>query len=66
MEGFDKEWITTDGYARNVQYTNLYPTDYTFKLRSRNGDGPWSDTVEYDIKILKPFWLTWKLLFCSL
>ncbi|MFC4097367.1 hybrid sensor histidine kinase/response regulator transcription factor [Euzebyella saccharophila] len=60
LEGFDKEWITTDGYARNVQYTNLYPTDYTFKLRSRNGDGPWSDTVEYDIKILKPFWLTWE------
>ncbi|SHJ03204.1 hybrid sensor histidine kinase/response regulator transcription factor [Pseudozobellia thermophila] len=58
LEGFDKEWITTDGYSRTVQYTNLYPNDYVFKIRSRNGDGQWSDTVAYNIKILRPFWLT--------
>ncbi|WP_345158554.1 hybrid sensor histidine kinase/response regulator transcription factor [Flavobacterium ginsengisoli] len=58
LEGFDKEWITVNSTSRIVQYTNLYPGNYTFKIRSSNSDGYWSKTVSYKIKILPPFWLT--------
>lgn len=58
LEGFDKHWITANSTSRIVQYTNLYPSNYVFKIRSSNSDGYWSKTVSYKIKILPPFWLT--------
>lgn len=58
LEGFDKHWITANSTSRIVQYTNLYPGNYTFKIRSSNSDGYWSKTVSYKLKILPPFWLT--------
>lgn len=68
LEGFDNQWIATNGFSRSVQYTNLYPDDYVFKVRSRNGDGQWSEAASYDIKILSPFWMTPKaiILFIAL
>ncbi|WP_405382579.1 two-component regulator propeller domain-containing protein [Maribacter sp. LLG6340-A2] len=58
LEGFDDQWITTTGFSRTVQYTNLFPDDYIFKIRSRNGNGQWSETASYAIKIQPPFWMT--------
>lgn len=58
LEGFDKHWITANSTSRIVQYTNLYPGNYVFKIRSSNSDGYWSKIVSYKIKILPPFWLT--------
>jgi signal transduction histidine kinase/ligand-binding sensor domain-containing protein/DNA-binding response OmpR family regulator len=58
LEGFDKHWITANSNSRIVQYTNLYPGEYTFKIKSSNSDGYWSKVVAYQIKILPPFWLT--------
>ncbi|MFC3973637.1 hybrid sensor histidine kinase/response regulator transcription factor [Maribacter confluentis] len=58
LEGFDDQWITTTGFSRTVQYTNLFPGDYIFKIRSRNGDGQWSETASYQIEITPPFWMT--------
>lgn len=58
LEGFDKHWITANSTSRTVQYTNLYPGNYVFKIKSSNSDGYWSKTVSYKIKILPPFWLT--------
>jgi signal transduction histidine kinase/ligand-binding sensor domain-containing protein/DNA-binding response OmpR family regulator len=58
LEGFDKQWITVNSNSRFVQYTNLYPGKYVFKIRSGNSDGHWSKEVSYKIKILPPFWLT--------
>ncbi|WP_035644312.1 two-component regulator propeller domain-containing protein [Flavobacterium sp. ASV13] len=58
LEGFDKDWITTNSSSRTVQYTNLYPGTYTFKIRSSNSDGHWSKVVSYEIVIQPPFWLT--------
>ncbi|WP_111307897.1 hybrid sensor histidine kinase/response regulator transcription factor [Confluentibacter sediminis] len=58
LEGFDENWITTNSNSRTVQYTNLYPDDYVFKIRSSNSDGNWSDVASYKIKIQPPFWLT--------
>ena len=58
LEGFDKNWITTNSNSRTVQYTNLYPGDYEFKIMSSNSDGKWSKIASYKIKVLPPFWLT--------
>ncbi|PXY42170.1 hybrid sensor histidine kinase/response regulator [Flavobacterium cheongpyeongense] len=58
LEGFDKEWITATSNSRTVQYTNLYPGNYVFKIKASNSDGHWSKIVSYQIKILPPFWLT--------
>ncbi|MFV8325850.1 hybrid sensor histidine kinase/response regulator transcription factor [Flavobacterium sp. ZS1P14] len=58
LEGFDKHWIIANSNSRTVQYTNLYPGDYVFKIKSSNSDGHWSKVVSYQIKILPPFWLT--------
>ncbi len=58
LEGFDKNWITTNSSSRIVQYTNLYPGNYVFNIKSSNSDGTWSKVVSYKIKVLSPFWLT--------
>nr|WP_315151059.1 two-component regulator propeller domain-containing protein [uncultured Flavobacterium sp.] len=58
LEGFDKNWITTNSNSRTVQYTNLFPGKYIFKIKSSNSDGHWSKIVSYEIIILPPFWLT--------
>lgn len=58
LEGFDENWIPTTSNSRTVQYTNLYPDTYTFKIRASNSDGKWGEPISYKIKILTPFWLT--------
>ncbi|WP_028375565.1 hybrid sensor histidine kinase/response regulator transcription factor [Leeuwenhoekiella sp. MAR_2009_132] len=60
LEGFDKDWIETTSDSRTVQYTNLYPRTYVFKLRAANSDGVWSETASYQIEILPSFWLSYK------
>ena len=63
LEGFDKDWITTSSNSRTVQYTNLFPGNYSFKIKSSNSDGHWSETALFNIKIERPFWLTYQALF---
>ncbi len=60
LEGFDDDWIAVDNASTNIQYTNLYPNDYVFKVRYANSSGYWSDVSSYDICINPPFWLTYK------
>lgn len=60
LEGFDKDWIDVRSNSRTVQYTNLYPDKYIFKIRAANNNGYWSDISAYKINILPPFWLTYK------
>ena len=60
LEGFDEEWITSDNNSRNIQYTNLYPGTYIFKVKVQNSSGFWSDVSAYTIDIEPPFWLTYK------
>lgn len=62
LEGFDEDWISAGSNSRTVQYTNLSPSNYEFKVRSSNSDGIWSDPVAYQITVLPPFWLTWQAL----
>ncbi|HDZ06674.1 hypothetical protein LCGC14_0190100 [marine sediment metagenome] len=62
LEGFDENWISTTSNSRTVQYTNLFPGDYTFKIKSSNSDGFWSDVNSYNITVTPPFWLTYQAL----
>lgn len=62
LKGFDENWISTTSNSRTVQYTNLFPGDYIFKIKSSNSDGFWSEVVSYKIKITPPFWLTYQAL----
>ncbi len=58
MEGFDKDWIQS-GSRRFITYTNLNPGSYTFKVKSTNSDGIWSDKVtSVKVGITPPWWQT--------
>ena len=41
LEGFDNQWIDRD-QLRNVQFTNLPPGRYTFRVSASVRGGPWS------------------------
>jgi len=59
LEGFDKEWNETPFQKNYVQYTNLYPGEYTFRVKAYNNDGICSDQ-ETSLKIVvhPAFWQT--------
>ncbi|MBX3252588.1 MAG: response regulator [Chitinophagaceae bacterium] len=57
LEGFNKQWLTTDGRQRTVTYTNLDPGDYVFKVKSEN-DTDINGGQQLIITILPPFWKT--------
>jgi diguanylate cyclase (GGDEF)-like protein len=52
LEGFDDEWIERE-QLRNVQFTNLPPGRYTFKVSASQRGGPWSPdsaSLAFEIK----------------
>ncbi|WP_153800844.1 hybrid sensor histidine kinase/response regulator transcription factor [Foetidibacter luteolus] len=59
LEGFNKEWLLTDGKTRRATYTNLDPGSYTLHVKASNEDGVWNDKgIALKITILPPFWKT--------
>jgi ligand-binding sensor domain-containing protein len=59
LEGLDKDWIHVDRPMEAI-YNSLPPGDYTFKVRSENGDGLISsDIVSIPVTIRPPFWKSW-------
>ncbi|MEN9571904.1 MAG: hypothetical protein RL172_3135, partial [Bacteroidota bacterium] len=59
LQGFNNDWIYTDGNLRKAIYTNLDPGTYTFFLKASLEDGSWSgNELQFTIKILPPFWKT--------
>lgn len=60
LEGFNKDWLYTDGVQRKATFTNLDPGEYTFRVRASNNDGVWNDEgLTLKIRVLPPFWKTW-------
>ncbi len=58
MDGFDKDWITTD-HRNYAVYTNLNSGSYVFKVKSTNSDNIWNETpAEIKIIIKPPWWRT--------
>ena len=59
LEGFNNDWLTTDGTHRTVTYTNLDPGKYVFRVKASNGDGIWNEQgAALIVTILPPFWRT--------
>ncbi|SEW46833.1 Signal transduction histidine kinase [Chitinophaga sp. YR573] len=58
LEGFNSEWLYTDGNQRKATYTNINPGHYIFKVKVLNRDGSWSDVKNLRIRIEPPFWLS--------
>jgi signal transduction histidine kinase len=56
LEGFDPDWAVLQ-YSQNfVQYTNLNPGEYTFKVKACNSDGTCSDKISSITIIIHPEW----------
>ena len=59
MEGLDRDWVYA-GTRRHVDYPNLNPGRYVFRVRGSNNDGVWNEEgVALYITISPPFWQTW-------
>jgi len=58
LEGFNPDWLYTDGTQRRITYTNLNPGHYTLKVKVLNSDGLWSNIKTLQISIEPPFWRT--------
>ena len=59
LEGFDKDWNYV-GDKNTAVYTNIPPGEYTFRVKSQNGEGKWSPRIlSLKLTIVPPFWLTW-------
>ena len=57
MEGLNYDWIKSTQHF--VNFTNLEPGNYTFKVKADNGDGIWSITErKIAIKIMPPWYKT--------
>ncbi|MCE5271653.1 GHKL domain-containing protein [bacterium] len=58
LEGQDEQWRFSR--LRLVQYTNLPPGDYVFRVLALNSDGVWSDSAaEFKFRLTPAFWNTW-------
>ncbi|NLR58545.1 response regulator [Chitinophaga polysaccharea] len=65
LEGFNKDWLYTDGTQRRATFTNLDPGEYTFRVKASNNDGVWNDAgLTLKIRVLPPFWKTWPAFLC--
>lgn len=59
LDGFDEDWQEA-GARREATYTNLSSGNYTFRVRTINGDGVISSREAImKIHISPPYWATW-------
>ena len=59
MENDDENWRNI-GNQNTVEYTNMSPGSYNFKVRASNSDGVWNTKgISLAITILPPWWATW-------
>jgi hypothetical protein len=59
LEGVDKDWVYS-GNRRFVNYTDLDPGSYTFRVKASNNDGIWNQQgTSLHFVISPPWWKTW-------
>ncbi len=58
LEGYDHSWskLTADN---TMKYTKVREGDYTFKIKSYNGDGVEGNEVSFHFKVRTPFYKRW-------
>ncbi|GAA4339457.1 sensor histidine kinase [Flaviaesturariibacter amylovorans] len=57
LEGHDKTWIM-NSRSPFADYSGLKPGRYTFRVKTANGQGVWSEPAAYTFVITAPFWET--------
>lgn len=62
LEPMDKAWVESEG-KREVEYTNLSPGTYTFRVMASNNDGIWNTKGDKKVLIVKPFFYQTTLFF---
>ncbi|MEO6483659.1 MAG: histidine kinase [Ferruginibacter sp.] len=59
LEGFDQSW-KYPGTERKINYINLSPAKYIFKVKSANHQGEWNEVpATFSFEIKPPFWQRW-------
>ena len=59
MTGLKSDWIEI-GNRKHVDFPDLKPGDYTFRVAATNNSGVWSNPGTFiHITITPPFWQTW-------
>lgn len=58
LDGFNADWLYTDGKLRRATYTNLGPGHYVLRVKVLNNNGSWSEEKTLHINIAPPFWRT--------
>lgn len=59
LDGVNKEWVHTNT-ERSINYSNLKPGNYVFKVKCENRDGiPSKNITKLFITISPPWWATW-------
>ena len=59
LVGFDSGWIEADSDHRSASYSNLWPGDYTLRIRGTNRLGEWSShELKLPLRITPAFWQT--------
>jgi signal transduction histidine kinase/ligand-binding sensor domain-containing protein/DNA-binding response OmpR family regulator len=58
LEGFDNQWINTDGKNNSATYTNLNNGTYTFRVKELKGKSSGNE-ISLVIVVLPPFWKSW-------
>jgi len=59
LDGLDKDWIHS-GTRRYVNYTNLDPGEYVFRVKGANSDGTWNNQgTSVELKIRPRFYQNW-------
>ena len=59
LEGKDKEWIYTNQQNHHVNYSELPPNTYIFRVKASNSDGVWNEKGDsLKIIILPPYYKT--------
>ncbi len=60
LQGLNNDWSEVSSNRRVIDYFNLAPGDYIFRVQGSNGNGVWSDNeVALQISIAPPWWQTW-------
>lgn len=67
LKGFDADWRYSEASHRKLNYTNLWPGNYTLIVQATNRAGQWSpNTLQLNIKILPAFWQTYWFIMLAL
>ncbi|OHX64700.1 hypothetical protein NH26_24365 [Flammeovirga pacifica] len=61
LEGYDNDWIETikSNVNNSAYYSNLSSGHYTFKVKGKLHNGPWSEVKSISFEIKKPWWQRW-------